>query len=106
MTTAEMLPHLQRWADAMQAADKMEAELLDPLGLQPESPLRSGLWSLQDALTATTADLVGDQWQWLSWHYAENDMGRKGMEVQVNGKTFKVETLDHLAQAIAETRAP
>ena len=105
MTPAEMLPHLQRWADAMQAADKMEAELLAPLGLSPESPLRAGIWRLQDALTATTADLVGDNWQWLSWHYADNGMGRMGFEVEAGGKTFKVKTLDHLAQAIAETRA-
>jgi len=103
MTPTEMLPHLQRWADAMQAADKMDDDLLEPLGLMPESPLRAGIWSLQDALTATTADLVGDEWQWLSWYYADNGMGRMGLEVEAGGKTFKVKTLDHLAEAIAET---
>ena len=78
MSPEKKLAALKHWQQAMERADATIDPVIDALKLQPESPICDAVWRLQSALTAMTADLVGDCGDWLSWYAMENDMGRKG----------------------------
>ena len=100
MTKEQKLAALTRWQQAMEHAESTIEPVIDLLQLQPESPICDAVWRLQSALTAATADLVGDPAEWLSWHAMENDMGRKGLEVIWLGEERKIKTLDDLLWSI------
>lgn len=96
MNRDQKLAALKRWQDAMERADATIDPVIQLLQLQPESPICDAVWRLQSALTAMTADLVGDCADWLSWYALENDMGRKGMEAGWSGFEREIRTLDDL----------
>lgn len=96
MTQEQKLAALTRWQQAMEKADSTIDPVISLLQLQPESPICDVVWRLQSALTAATADLVGDQAEWLSWYAMENDMGRKGLEAGWMGAEREIRTLEDL----------
>jgi len=104
MTTQEMITVLTEWRDTIHAAESSIKRHLSPMGLTPESPLYEIPWKLMDAYTKTVSALVGDECEWLSWYWADNEMGGKAMESRVGDKTIKVRTLRHLARCIRETK--
>ena len=96
MTPEQKLAALTRWQEAMELADSTIDPVIDLLQLHPESPVCNTVWRLQSALTAATADLVGDCGEWLSWYALENDMGRKGMEAGPAGQLREIRTIGDL----------
>lgn len=104
MTPAEMLPILTEWRDTIRKAEADISEYIAPLRPIPESPLYIIPWNLMDAYTRAVSARIGDQFEWLSWYWADNDMGAKAMEAQIDGKTYKVRTLKQLARVIVESR--
>lgn len=96
MTPEQKLAALTRWQQAMEQADAAINPVVELLQLQPESPVCGAVWKLQRLLTDMTAELVGDQADWLDWYAYENDMGRKGMEAGWSGFEREIRTLDDL----------
>lgn len=92
---------LQRWIDAMDKAGEHIDALIDTMGLEPEGPTCTAVFALQGALTAATADLVGDSAQWLEWFWSENDMGRRGHEAGPKDARRPIRTAEDLAWLIA-----
>lgn len=91
---------LQRWIDATKAADEHFDALVDIMGLEPDGPTLTAVYALQGALTAATADLVGDHTQWLEWFWTENGMGATGIAVPLGdgkGGTKPIRTAEDLA---------
>jgi hypothetical protein len=66
------------------------------LRLDPENPLCQAVWRTQEVLTDTTSDLLDDGFEWLSWFWLENDMGRKGLEAGNKDEKRPIRTLDDL----------
>lgn len=96
MTPEQKLAALTRWQEAMERSDVTIDPVVSLLQLQPESPVCDTVWRLQSALTAATADLVGDCGEWLNWYALENDMGRKGMEAGPAGQLREIRTIGDL----------
>lgn len=96
MTREQKLAALNRWQQAMEQADAAINPVIELLQLQPESPVCGAVWKLQRLLTDMTAELVGDQADWLDWYAYENDMGRKGMVAGWSGFEREIRTLDDL----------
>lgn len=96
MTREQKLAALNRWQQAMEQADAAINPVIDLLQLQPESPVCSAVWKLQRLLTDMTAELVGDQAEWLDWYSYENDMGRNAMKAGWSGFEREIRTLDDL----------
>lgn len=92
---------LQRWIDAMQAADEHFDSLTDIMGLEPEGPTCTAVYALQGALTAATADLVGDSVQNLEWFWTENGMGSKAQPAGPVGAFRPIRTSEDLAWLIS-----
>ena len=96
MTKEQKLAALTRWQQAMEQADATIGPVIGLLQLQPESPVCGAVWRLQRLLTDMTAELVGDQAEWLDWYAYENDMGHKGFEAGPVDATREIRTLDDL----------
>ena len=82
MTGAEKLEVLRAWKTAIEQADAKIDPVIGILRLAPESPIRSAVWGLQDALTRAVGKIVGDKEEWLSWYAHDNAMGDRGYEAQ------------------------
>ena len=105
MTSTEILQHLERWQAVIVQAEADIAQFIVPLRPIPESALYDIPYRLMDAYTSAVSAQVGDQDEWLSWFWADNEMGRrKGLEVMIGGKYRKIRTLKDLARAIVDTR--
>lgn len=96
----QKLAALTRWQQAMEQADAAIDPVIELLQLQPESPVCGAVWQLQRLLTDMTAELVGDQAEWLDWYAYENDMGRKGLEAGWRDQLREIRTLDDLLWVI------
>jgi hypothetical protein len=109
MSPAEMLPHLERWAEVQRHAestwDRIEA-LTDYT--DTESPLGKAVWDTFDAYTVTLSALIGDTGEWLDWYHLANAMGAKSLAVTLRpgARPRKVRTLRQLATVIHLTAAP
>lgn len=103
MTRDQKLAALQRWATTIEAGEGMLNPVIELLDLRPEGPITSALWLTQDALTKATADLVGDQAEWLTWFIADNEMGAKAMEAGPVGQLRAIKTLEDLLWVIEVT---
>lgn len=96
MTQEQKLAALTRWQQAMEQADAALNPVISLLKLEPESPVCEAVWRLQRVLIDTTADLVGDQGDWLDWYAHENEMGRKGYEAGPPWQQREIRTLEDL----------
>lgn len=106
MTHDEMVKLLTEWRDALVASDTTCDDLLGPLMLSPESPLKQTIWALQGHYTRAVAARCGDQWDWLDWFASENGMGAREHEA-CPGTGYpmrKVKTITDLAQLIQESK--
>ena len=106
MTKDQIITALTSWKGQIDHSNKMIATLIDPLMLNPESPLYSTIWALQGALTMAVEKNVGDAFGWLDWFNAENQMGKRAMEAcPGTGKpTRKIKTMADLAWLIEESK--
>lgn len=87
---------LKRWQEAMNHADTHFDQLINLMGLHPEGETLTAVGVLQDALTQTTAELLGDKSEWLIWFWVENDMGAKGMTAGPTDDMRPIKTLEDL----------
>lgn len=94
--TARKLAILSRWQKAIEEADAHFDPVVDMLRLDPESRVCQAVWRSQEALTATTSDLLDDGLEWLGWYWLENDMGSKGLEAGTKDEKRPVRTLEDL----------
>jgi hypothetical protein len=94
--TARKLAILTRWQKAIEEADANFDIVVDMLRLDPENRVCQAVWRTQEALTATTSDLLDDGLESLSWFWLENDMGRKGLEAGTVAEKRQIHTLDDL----------
>lgn len=74
-------------------------------GLLPEGPLSETVWGLFDSNTKAIGQLLGDQGDWLIWHYLENDMGAHGMEAGYAGQVHPIKTHEDLYRLIEQSRS-
>jgi hypothetical protein len=96
MDHAQKIAILTRWQKAIEEADALFDPVVDMLRLDPENRVCQAVWRTQEALTATTSDLLDDGFEWLGWFWLKNDMGRKGLEAGTVDKKHPISTLDHL----------
>ena len=96
MTRDQKLAHLQAWHDAMTRADATLQPVIDVLKLCGDDPITTAVWQLQTDLTRAYSALLGDAFESLAWHAAENDMGAKGMEAGIGSDVRKIRTAEDL----------
>lgn len=95
------LPILAEWEAHKRTLDAQFDVLRATLGATVEAPLPDAVWRLWDSYTDAVARDLGDVDQWLHWYSAENDMGRKGLEVRsLGGRRKTIKTLRDLARVI------
>lgn len=92
----DKLQALQKWIDAMNHADTHFDQLINLMGLHPEGETLTAVYLLQDALTKSTAELVGDKFEWLIWFWTENAMGAQGMKAGPPDDMRPIKTLEDL----------
>lgn len=87
---------LTRWQKAIEEADAHFDPVVEMLRLDPENRVCRAVWRTQEALTATTSDLLDDGREWLGWFWLENDMGRKGLDAGTVAEKRPIRTLEDL----------
>lgn len=100
MTQAQKLAALQRWRDAFIESNALIVPLVTGSIISVDGPMIKALILAQDALTAATAELVGDQSDWLNWHYVANAMGANSYEAGPAGQERPIKTLEDLLWVI------
>lgn len=109
MNAADILPKLEAWRDAIVQMDAQYDALNAVVGLSPESPFLDAIHRLQELVTDTTAETVGDSDGWMSYYWLECRMG-KGFyggghgSATIRGKKYPIRTLKQLAAVIAAGR--
>ena len=103
LTAADILPHLTKWQARYEALRTQMEALAAPFGGTLDGPLFDAVWRLWDAYTEEIGSRLGDAQFWLTWYCDENEMGKRGHEVQsIGGRTMRVRTLRQLARLIEE----
>ena len=103
MTNSEKLAILTEWQTNMKASESDIEQFIAPLECAPESALYAIPWKLMDAYTKAVAQLVGDQAEWLSWHWSDNEWGEKSLEAGPTENMRQIKTLDDLVWLIEVT---
>lgn len=103
MTREEKLQWLETWQTEIQQSRAKFKPLSDLLKLSHESGPEIAFYGMHDAYTKAVAELVGDEVEWLFWHWLENDFGAKGMPAGPVGKTKPIKTLEGLLWLIEVT---
>lgn len=99
MTPAEKLAALESWAGAINRSNSCIDSLYAVTGMC-DGPFIESIWKLQDLATDMTAQVVGDESEWLDWYRNENGMGAKGMEAGPTGRLRKIVSLADLLWVI------
>lgn len=102
MNAAEIMPILQRWADAITAADAALELVQEATGLEPEAPLPTAVYCLQGLADEWAAERVGTAPDWFDWFRLENLMGERAHEAGWPGAMRHVATLEDFAELLAE----
>ena len=102
MIAADIMPILQRWADAITAADQALAALQLSAGSQPEAPLPQAIFDLQGLADEWAAERVGTAAEWFDWYRLENDMGARAHEAGWDGDMRTIRTLEDFAALLEE----
>jgi hypothetical protein len=80
MTHDERVAAIKRVCNVIKIGDDAFDGLAKIVGCNPEAPIWTALHMAHGALVNTTAVLIGDTDEWLSWYIYENDMGAQGMK--------------------------
>lgn len=96
MSHAQKLAILQNWATRIIETDALLEPAVEALGLPPESPICTAIWSLQGALTQAVQAQLQDAADWLEWHHHENQLGARELEAGPKGNTRPIRTLEDL----------
>lgn len=92
------------WQKHHAAVEKLMDGIESSMGLAFEGPMFKTVWSLFNAYTATLAVEIGDYHEWLEWYCSETNMGKRSMQVEINGKTSRIKTLANLCTLIISER--
>ena len=63
--------------------------------LEIDGPMHKSIWNSFDAMMR----LVDNNY-WIDWHIYENECGKCGFKVSINGKLISIKTSLHLAKVI------
>ena len=102
MTPDEIIPILERWAEAITAAEEALELVQQAVGLESEAPLPTAVYALIGLADEWAGERIGAGGGWLEWYRLENDMGTRGHEAGFDGAVKPVRTLDDLAALLAE----
>ena len=102
MTHDERVAAIERVCSVIKAGDDAFVGLAKVVGCDPEAPIWTALHVAHGALIRTTATLISDSDEWLSWFIYENDMGAKGMQAKAaSWKAMRaIKSASHLAKLI------
>lgn len=95
MTRAQKLHALKSWAAVINESNKQIDALHKVTGMC-DGPLIESIWKLQDALTDSVAELIGDDQQSMEWFRNENAMGARGHEAGIVGDMRKIKSVTDL----------
>lgn len=98
----DIIPKLQEWERVSIDYRKEFDAFCAVFGQAVDSPFIEMLAHLYLAYTGTIAREVGDDSEWLLWHFYENDMGKKRLQVisRSGDKKIDVSSIDDLAEVI------
>lgn len=91
---------LVEWLDQHNATHSTYQQMKDLFDCNPECKAVSSMSTLFDKYTKLVSEKVGDKGEWLEWYLWDNEAGKRGSEVTINGKKIKVKNLDDLLKVI------
>lgn len=100
MPIREIVLRLGHWKARIKKLDAQIDAFADMTGARSDGPFLDNIYGMIDAYTASVSELIGDKWDWLSWHRNECEMGQAPRDAVIGGKTIKVKTLRQLARVI------
>jgi hypothetical protein len=96
MTDNERWLHIETVLRKMKANTERFNDLIDKIGLMPESVLCESLYQIQDDCIKTLSYLVDDNFDNISWYVFECEYGDKDMEAGKEGDIRAIKTIDDL----------
>ena len=102
MNAAEIMPILQRWADAITGADAALDLLQEATGMEPEAPLPAAVYSLQGLADEWAAERIGTAPDWFDWYRLENLMGERAHQAGRPGAMRNISSLEDFAALLEE----
>jgi hypothetical protein len=96
----EKLKLLELWKYRMLSMDIQTDTLISWMMVSPESPLITAVSRMMESYTMTTALLVGDDSEWLTWYWLECDLGRKPKQAGNGDNMRMIESINDLAELI------
>lgn len=100
----QIIPKLEAWAFHVKRVNAIYTAMEAVTGSIPDAPIWEAVWGMENAYTDAVSDLVGDEFEWLSYYHLVCEMGKKPREVKLpSGKTITIKTLRDLARVICET---
>jgi hypothetical protein len=104
MTPEQKLELLDQWEIRMKEIGSHFERVKNLLGLEPESKTLSLVDELQTEYTKLVAEKVGDDGEWLLWHWLENKMGENVFDAEFkDGEKIQVETMVDLLTCIEKS---
>lgn len=98
-----LVRELEGWQATGQLVDAA-IEALQAVGMSIESPAVEVMQEAFDLATAQLAARAGDASDWLDWYSLDNDWGRSGHQVRVDGQDRAIDSVQALADLLIEFR--
>ena len=96
MTNKQKRKRITHWHSDMTQMQEVLDKCDKVIGLAPQGDLWHACSCMMSALTLTTAELVGDEAEWLEWYWLENGMGSKDLSAGYDGQEKHIRSLDDL----------
>ena len=101
MTTKEKIEAIESVIKSYKELDGMYDDFYKITNSPPDSPLFNAVFTVVDRYINAVSELVGDDWERVSWYIFENNCGEGGMTVKINeGKEELVDTVEKLVEMI------
>jgi hypothetical protein len=97
MTNKEKLELLLMWEVHVDDLSHQWERLESITGILSDSAFGNAVWRMQDDYTKTVARLLECDPEELSWYCFDNQMGKQGLECEIDGETREIRTLADLA---------
>jgi hypothetical protein len=100
MTTKEKIKLVSDLVKHYQELNKTFDQLDSLFGGNCESKFFSAIWSAFDAYADTVELAIDDSFKSVNWFIYDNDCGKRGLEREFGGKSFKIKTVNDLIKYI------